>query len=165
MKIVVCMKQIPDPEVPASKFTIDSEHKEATRGHSALVTNIFDENALEMALQLRESVGQGKITLVSIGPPSAEDILRKGLAMQADDALLVTCNNLVDLSPMVIARVLAALIRNLDGFDLVLCGREAGDWNTGQVGGMLAEEFGVPYVPFAARIEWADPNLHLRAQA
>lgn len=164
MKIIVCMKQILDPEVPTSKFTLDAEQKAAARNNTPLVTNIFDEHALEVALQLRESVGEGEITLLSIGPRSAEDVLRKGLAMKADDAVLIACDNLLELNPLAVAKVLAVAIKKLDGFDLVLCGRESGDWNSGHVGGMLAEEIGLPYVPFVASIEEAGANLRLRAQ-
>ena len=134
------------------------------RGDAALVTNIFDEHALEVALQLRENTGEGKITLVSVGPQSAEDVLRKGLSMQADDAVLVKSDNLINMSPLDVASVLAAAIKKLDGFDLVLCGRESGDWNTGQIGGMLAEQIGLTYVPFVASIEQAGASLRFRAQ-
>ena len=76
MNILVCMKQILDPEIPARDFRIDSARREAERGSAALVTNIFCENALETALQFREAHG-GKITAISCGSESAEDILRK----------------------------------------------------------------------------------------
>ncbi len=88
MNIVVCLKQILDPEIPARDFRVDAATLQAERGSANLVTNIFCENALETALQLRERNGAGKITVLSYGPPSAEDSLRKGLAMKADIAAL-----------------------------------------------------------------------------
>ncbi len=89
MNILVCMKQILDPEIPARDFRIDAERKEAERGSANLVTNIFCENALETALQFRERSGEGKITVLTYGPASAEDTLRKALAMKADAAAMV----------------------------------------------------------------------------
>jgi electron transfer flavoprotein beta subunit len=165
MHIVVCMKQIIDPEAPASRFAIDAERRGALRGDAPLVASIFDENALEVALQLREKNGQGRITLISIGPDSAEEILRKGMGKGSDDAVLVQCDNLEELDSFAVASVLAATIRKLDSVDLVLCGRETGDWNTGQVGALLAEELHLCYVPFVAGIERTGKSLRLRAQA
>ena len=77
MNILVCLKQILDPEVPARDFRVDAARREAEQGSANLVTNIFCENALETALQLRERAGAGKITVLSYGRPTAEDSLRK----------------------------------------------------------------------------------------
>ena len=88
MNMIVCIKQILDPEIPARDFRIDSAAREAERGGANLVTNIFCENALETALQFREAHG-GKITALSCGPDGAEDVLRKALALKADDAALI----------------------------------------------------------------------------
>ena len=86
MHIIVCLKQILDPEVPARDFRIDAGRRAAEQGSANLVTNIFCENALETALQLRERSADGaKITVLSYGQPSAEDSLRKALAMKADN--------------------------------------------------------------------------------
>src|SRR3712207_7259093 len=89
MNILVCLKQILDPEVPARDFRVDAVKREAEQGSANLVTNIFCENALETALQLRERAGGGKITALSYGRPTAVDSLRKALAMKADAAALV----------------------------------------------------------------------------
>ena len=158
MNILVCMKQILDPEVPARDFRIDPVRKEADPGSASLVTNIFCENALETALQFREKAGGGTITALSYGPESAEDTLRKALAMKADAAALVVGEGG---HPLHVARVLAAAIRRLGSFDLVLTGRESGDWGAGQTGGLLAEELGIPCVSFADSIE---PGLRIRRQ-
>jgi len=84
MNILVCLKQILDPEIPARDFRVDPVKLEAERGAANLVTNIFCENALETALQFRDAHG-GKITALSCGPAGAEDVLRKALALKADD--------------------------------------------------------------------------------
>ena len=89
--------------------------------------NIFCENALETALQFREAAGEAKITVLSFGPASAEDVLRKALAMKADAAALVVNESISNPDPLTVAQVLAAAIRKLGSFDLVMVGREAGD--------------------------------------
>jgi len=164
MNLVVCLKQILDPEIPARDFRVDSVKHEAERGAASLVTNIFCENALETALQFRERIGGGNITVLSFGAASAEDSLRKALAMKADAAALVLNDGHPHPDPLTVARVLAAAIRKLGGFDLVMVGREAGDWGAGQTGGLLAEELGLPCVSFVDQIENADSKLRLRRQ-
>jgi len=156
MNILVCMKQILDPEIPARDFRIDPARKEAERGSASLVTNIFCENALETALQFRERAGGGKITAISYGAPSAEDVLRKALAMKADAATLVVNDGHPHPDPLTVARVLAAAARKFGPFDLILTGRESGDWGAGQTGGLLAEELGLPCVAFVDTIQSAD---------
>src|SRR5690348_2961662 len=119
MKIVVCMKQIPDPEIPARDFRIDAARRDAEPGN--LVTNIFCENALETALQCRPGFSPAvHITALTFGPPSAEDVLRKALAMKADAAAHVINENDEKPDPLTTARVLAAAIRRLGEFDLIL---------------------------------------------
>src|ERR1051325_8963331 len=128
MNILVCLKQILDPEVRARDFRVDRARREAEQGSATLVTNIFCENALETALQLRERAGAGRITVLSYGRPSAEDSLRKALAMKADAAALVVNESEGTPDPLAVAKVLPAAMRRLGEFDLVMTGREAGDW-------------------------------------
>ena len=164
MNILVCLKQILDPEVPARDFRVDPAKHEAERGSANLVTNIFCENALETALQLRERAGSAKITVLSYGPPSAEDSLRKALAMKADSAALVVNDGNANPDPLRTARVLAAAIRKLGTFDLIMVGRESGDWGAGQTGGLIAEELGMPCVSFVDRIDLEGGPLRLKRQ-
>jgi electron transfer flavoprotein beta subunit len=152
MNIVVCIKQILDPEVPARDFRVDAAKRVAEQGSANLVTNIFCENALETALQYRDAHG-GKITAVTCGPAGAEDVLRKALALKADDAVLVVAEGVENPDPLFVAKTLAAAIRKLGEFDVVMTGREAGDWGAGQTGGLLAEELGIPCVSFAESLE------------
>jgi electron transfer flavoprotein beta subunit len=164
MNIFVCLKQILDPEVPARDFAIDLVKRQAERGLANLVTNIFCENALETALQFRARAGDTKITVLSYGPATAEETLRKALAMKADAAALITNEGNPNPDPLTTARVLAAAVRKLGNFDLILVGREAGDWGAGQTGGLLAEELGLPCVSFADNIESAGGRLRVRRQ-
>jgi len=164
MNILVCLKQILDPEIPARDFRVDASKREAERGSANLVTNIFCENALETALQLRERVGGAKITVLSFGQPSAEDALRKALAMKADAAALVVNDGNPNPDPLTVARVLAAAITRLGSFDLIMVGREAGDWGAGQSGGLLAEILGLACISFVDSIESVGDKLHLKRQ-
>lgn len=163
VNIIVCLKQILDPEVPARDFRVDNDRKEAVRGTANLVTNIFCENALETALQLKERSG-GKITALVFGGGEAEDTLRKALAMKADEAVLVVNDGAAHPDPLAVAQVLAAAVRRIGAFDLVLVGRESGDWGVGQTGGLLAEELGLPCVSFVDSIEAGGAGLLLRRQ-
>jgi electron transfer flavoprotein beta subunit len=162
MNIVVCLKQILDPEIPARDFRIDRDKREAERGSASLVTNIFCENALETALQVREAHG-GKITTITCGSETAEEVLRKSLALRADEAVLVT-SPAANPDPLFVAKTLAAAIRKLGACDIVLVGREAGDWGAGQTGGILAEELGLPCISFAESFEPAPEPAKVRVK-
>lgn len=164
MKIIVCLKQILDPDLPARDFRIDAQKKEAVRGNANLVTNIFCENALETALKLREKAAGTTITALCYGGGEAEDSLRKALAMTADAAVLVERQGSTNPDAATVARVLAAAIRKLGGADLVMVGRESGDWGVGQTGGLLAEELGLPSLAFVDTVDVAAPGLRLRRQ-
>jgi electron transfer flavoprotein beta subunit len=164
MNILVCLKQILDPEIPAREFRVDSARQEAERGAANLVANIFCENALETALQFRESGVDAKITVLSFGATTAEDVLRKALAMKADSAALVVNDGNSNPDPLTVANVLATAIRKLGDFDLIMVGREAGDWGAGQTAGLLAEELGFSCVSFVDRISSSDGKLQLKRQ-
>jgi len=164
MRILICMKQILDPDVPAQDFRIDGDRREAERGGASLVPNIFCENALETALQLRDATG-GSVTAVSFGTEEAEDVLRKALAMTADEAALVTRPDGPAPDALTVARVLAAAARKLGDFDIVMVGRESGDWGVGQTGGLLAEELGLPMVALVDHAEAEDGGVRLRRQS
>ena len=164
MNIVVCLKQILDPDIPSRDFKIDPVAKEAVRGGANLVTNIFCENALETALQLKEKIGSGKISAICFAPETGEDTLRKALAMKADEATLVLRSETTVPDPLAVAQVLAATIRQGGAFDLVMVGRESGDWGVGQTGALIAEELGVPYVGFVDTVENNGGTLKLKRQ-
>src|SRR5690349_4171368 len=159
MNILVCLKQILDPEIPPRDFRIDLERLEAQKGSAGLVMNIFCSNALETALQFREKHG-GKITAMTFGQASAEEILRKALALKVDNAVLVTSEDTGRAEPMWTARVLAAAVKKLGRFDLILTGREAGDWGDGQTGALLAEELSWPCISFVESLKVSDSNAN-----
>ncbi len=168
MRVLVCLKQILDPDVPARDFQIDPVAKAARRGGANLVTNIFCENALETALLFREAAGNVKITALCYGESSAEDCLRKAMAMTVDEACLVERDGATNPDAEAVSKVLAAAIKRLeeDGgtCDAVLVGRESGDWGTGQTGGALAEELGRPALGFVESLSPGDGTVTLRRQ-
>ncbi len=150
MKILVCLKQILDPEIPLRDFRVDPTRLEAEQGLANLVTDIFCENALETARQLRGAAG-GEITALTFGAAVAEETLRKALALGVDHVCRVHNEGPAHPSPAATARVLAAVTKELGGFDLVMVG-------------LLAEELGLPYVGFVDAIETSDEGLRLRRQ-
>ena len=164
MNIAVCVKQVLDPDIPASEFRVDRDQKTVSPPNPSWVINIFDENALETALQLRDAVEGGKLTALSFGSEACIDSLRKALAMQADQAVLVSHQGAEAADSFAKTKILAAALRQLGPFDLILCGRETADWQGAKMGSFLAEELGLPCVNFVARISKQGENLHLRRQ-
>jgi electron transfer flavoprotein beta subunit len=164
MHLVVCLKQIMDPELPPADFRVDAQKKEAVRGNANLVISVFDENALEVALQLRDAAGGGKITALCVGPESAVDALRKAVSMRADEAIRIREEEFPALDAYGTARLLAAALRKLEPANLVFCGREAGDWHGAIVGGLLAGELQRPFVSLAAAAQRAGETFLLRRQ-
>jgi electron transfer flavoprotein beta subunit len=158
MEIVVTVKQVPDPDIPPSHFKVDeATRKVAPPQGVAPVMNGYDANALEAALQLREQQG-GKVTVVTLGPDSARDTLKRALAMGADAAVHVNDPALADPDSLLTASVLAAAIKKLGQVDLVLAGRQASDTDGGQVHLILAELLDLPVVSPIQKIEQVDAD-------
>ena len=153
INIVVCAKQVVDPETPASAFRIDAETKRVLPAAGIPpVVNGFDENAVEAALQLKESVG-ANVTVVSVGNKFAMDVMKKPLSMGADQLVLVDDPIAADLDAYGTALALSKAIEKLGGFDLALCGRQASDWDNATAPLGVAEMLGVPCVTLAQKIE------------
>lgn len=155
LKIVVCAKQVPSPEVPPSMVEIDREGLKVVIKGVPPEINPCDETALEAALQLKETFG-GKITLVSVGEHLSEYVLMKALAAGADELILVRDKGLDDLDSYSTALVLSKAIKKIGEYDLILVGEESADWNEGQVGLILAELLGVPAINKVKKIELLD---------
>src|SRR5438477_7203224 len=155
MDIVVTVKQVPDPDIPPTHFRVDEAAKKVIPPAGvAPVMNGYDAHALEAALRLKEQLG-GKITVVSLGPDSARDSLKRAIAMGADAAVHINDPSLNDADSTVLAAALGAGIRKLDHFDLVLSGRQASDTDGGQVHLGVARHLGVPAVSPIQKIEAA----------
>ena len=153
INIVVCAKQVVDPETPASAFRIDPGTKSVVPAAGIPpVVNGFDENAVEAALQLKEAAG-AKITVVSVGNGFVMDVMKKPLSMGADELILVDDPLTAELDAFATAQALAEAIRKVGEFDLVLCGRQASDWDNSMVPLGVAELLGLPCVTMAQKIE------------
>lgn len=149
MNIVVCVKHIPDPNVPP-EMDGDRLKRQGMQG----VLDPGDEFGVEAALQLKEANG-GEVTLVSMGPDSAREAVTRGLSMGADKGILISDDSLAGADALVTARVLAAAIKRNE-FDLVIAGVESTDGYTGTMPGTLAEFLGVPQVTFVKSVESVD---------
>lgn len=152
MDIVVCVKQIIDPEIPGEQFKLDPATKRQIRGGLSLVISAYDQNALEVALQLREKAG-GKVTALAVGEPEAQGAVKSAMGMGADAGALVSDPILAGSDSFGVAHVLACAVRKIGKPDLVLTGCVSGDTGTKAVGPLLAEELGMPCVAFVSRIE------------
>ena len=161
LNIVVCLKQIVDPEIPASQFKIDPATKRQAQGSHSLVISPYDANALEVAIQLKEKQG-GKLTAVSVGAASAVTALKSALSMGADEAILINDPLIGSPDQQGIAHILAKAIRKAGGFDLILTGCVSGDWGDRAVPAFMAEELGIGCVSFVSRIEAKDGTVVLR---
>ena len=165
MEILVCVKQVPD----TAEVKIDPEKHTVIRAGVPNIFNPFDQNALEAALQLKDSQG-ARVTLLSMGPPQAEDVLREGLAMGADDAYLLTDRKVGGSDTLATGYCLAQAVRKvaelqgIEQFDIVLCGKQAIDGDTAQVGPQIATELGIPKITYAAEINVDGTTVRVKQQ-
>jgi electron transfer flavoprotein beta subunit len=157
VRIVACIKQVPE----TTEVRVDPKTNALIREGVKSVINPFDENAVEAALQLREAHG-GEVIAISMGPPQAEEALRHALAMGADQAILLTDPAFRGGDTLATSYTLAAAVRKLGEVDLIVCGKQAIDGDTGQVGPGLAERLGLPQVTFAIGLEISDHRLRAR---
>ena len=160
-RIIVCMKQVIDPEAPSSSFRLDPEGKRALppKG-SPPVLNPFDENALEAALRIKDIHG-GKITVITMGRNLAKPVVMKSLAAGADELIMLQDDTFEDRDSYFTAYTLVAAIRKLGQYDLIFCGREAADTNAGQVGSGIAEILGIPSITIARKVELTDKKVRV----
>jgi electron transfer flavoprotein beta subunit len=145
MHLVVCAKQIPDPETPPAAFRVDEANNEVIPAQGIPpVLSQFDGMAAEAALRIVEAAGDGKITVISLGQESAQAAIKQVLAMGADEGILLEDEVLQGGDSYTTARTLVAAIEHLGDVDAVFCGRQAADWDMGQVGLGIAELLGWP---------------------
>jgi electron transfer flavoprotein beta subunit len=149
MKMYVCVKQIPDPNTVVSK--LDPNTKRLVRSGVSLVLDPGDESTISAAIKLRDTVGNSEVTVVSMGPASAQEALRRSLAMGVDRAILVSDPALAGSDVLSTARVLAAILKK-ENADLIFCSTESTDGYTGMVPGAIAEALGLPQLTFAREI-------------
>ena len=158
MKIAVCVKQVPESQAKR----LDPATKRLDRSGEAAL-NAFDANAIEEALRVKEGVGDAEVVLVSLGPEQALDALRKGLAMGADRAVLVTDEAAAGSDLVATSLALAAALRREEA-DLVLFGQQAGDSDGAVLWAAVAERLRLPLVSQAAELTIADGKARVKRQ-
>ncbi|CAK8722981.1 Electron transfer flavoprotein beta subunit [Candidatus Electrothrix laxa] len=141
MNIVVCIKQVPD----AKDVRLDPKTNTMSREGVQSIMNPFDRHALEEGVSLKEKVG-GKVTVLSMGPPQAEEVLREAIACGADEGVLVSDRAFAGADTWATSYTLAKAVETVGNADLILCGKQAIDGDTAQVGPGLAYQLHLPYV-------------------
>ena len=149
MKIFICIKQVPDPNTTIS--TLDPTTKRLVRNGVSLVLDPGDESTISAAIKLRDALSNSELVALSMGPTSAQEAMRRALAMGADRAILVTDPALAGSDAISTARVLAAVLKR-EGAELIFCSTESTDGYTGMVPGAIAELLGIPQLTFAREI-------------
>lgn len=147
MKIVVLIKQVPDME----KVKFDSERGVVDRTSAGTEINPFDLNALEAAVQIKENIG-AEVIAISMGPPSADSALREAISRGADSGILLSDRKFGGSDCKATAYTLAAGIKNIGKFDLILAGMQTVDGDTGQIGPEIAEFLNIPHICFVEKI-------------
>lgn len=147
MKIVVCLKQVPDTTV----VKIDPKTGTLIRDGVPSIINPEDKHALEAALQIKDNYG-AHVTVISMGPPQAKNALREALCMGADEAILLTDRAFGGADTLATSKTIAAAIRELE-YDIIFAGRQAIDGDTAQVGPEIAEHLNVPQVTYVQDVK------------
>ena len=159
MKIVVCVKQVPDTK-GGVKFNPDGT---LDRGAMLTIMNPDDKAGLEAALRLKDQYG-AEVTVLTMGLPKAEDVLREAMAMGADNGILVTDRVLGGADTWATSTTIAGAIRNIKDYDIIITGRQAIDGDTAQVGPQIAEHLGIPVISYAEGIEVDGDSVIVKRQ-
>jgi len=154
LKIICLIKQVPD----TTDIKINPETNTLIREGVPSIINPFDMYAIEEGLRIKEKLG-GEVIAISMGPPQAEEALREALSLGIDEVLLLSHPSFAGADTWATSYTLAQAIRKLSPYDLILCGRQASDGDTGQVGPGVAEQLNIPQVAFVRRIEEIGPEM------
>ena len=160
MHIAVCVKQVPDWDIPPSSFKVDEGAKKVVPPPGvAAVTSQFDAIAVEAAMRIKDAGADAKVTVISMGPATARETIKQGLAMGGDEGVLLIDDAFANLDSVGTATVLSSAIKKLGDVDLVLTGRQAVDWDFGVTGTLIAEMLGAPVITFAKAVSVADGRV------
>ena len=151
MNIIVCIKQVPD----TTEVKINPETGTLIREGVPSIINPFDTYAIEEGLRLKEQFG-GKVTVISMGPPQAVEALKEAVAMGADEAILLSDKAFAGSDTWATAYTLSQAIKKCGGFDIILCGKQAIDGDTGQVGPGIARQLGISQLTYVFKIRKLD---------
>jgi electron transfer flavoprotein beta subunit len=159
--IVVCMKQVLDPEMPLSLFQIDTEARRALPPKATPpVLNPFDENALEAALRIKDSQ-DATITVISLGKKLIKAVVTSALAAGSDRLILLQDEIFDEFNTLLTSKALAAAVKKLGDIHLILCGLQAADTNNGQVGTCIAGLLNIPCITAARKVEFNGDVLRI----
>jgi len=155
MNMIVCCKQVLDPEAAPSTFKLDAANNRMIQPPEVKpVVNPYDEQAVEAALRIKDADKAGnKVTIISLGNNLVRDVVKKPLSMGADELILLEDPAFEGGDSFAVASALAAAIKKVGQFDLIFCGRQESEWDDGQVGSGLAELLGIPSVTVAKKVE------------
>lgn len=148
MNIIVCIKQVPD----TTDIKIDPETNTLIRSGVQCIINPFDMYAIEEGIRLKEKFG-GRVTVMTMGPPQAEDALREAISLGADDAILVSDRAFAGSDTWATSYTLSRAVRKLDDYALVICGKQAIDGDTAQVGPGISAHIDIPQITYVKKIE------------
>ncbi|MDR3253500.1 MAG: electron transfer flavoprotein subunit beta/FixA family protein [Endomicrobium sp.] len=154
MNIIVCIKQVPN----TTNVQIDYETGRLKREGVESVINPFDEYAIEEGVRIKERTG-GKVTVITMGPPQAESILREAISKGADEAVLVSDRAFGGADTLATAYTLSLAIKSIGNYHIIICGKQASDGDTGQVGPGIAEMLSIPHISYVKKIESIDDKL------
>ncbi len=161
LNIVVCVKQVIDPETPSSAFKIDADAKKVVPPAGIPpVVNGFDEHAVEAALRIKDA-GEANVTIISAGHNFVLDVMKKPLSMGADGMIMVDDAAAAELDAFATVRVLSEAIKKAGDVDLVLCGRQASDWDNAHVPMGVAEALGLPCITLAQKIDLQNGTVNV----
>lgn len=161
MDMIVCVKQVVDPEAPPASFKVDTANNAVIPppGVSPVISP-FDEQAVEAALRIKDAKG-GKITIISLGTNLLRDVVKKPLSMGADELILLEDPAYTQGDSWSTAYALAMAIKKIGSYDLIFCGRQSSDWDAGQVGSGIAELLGIPCITVAKKVEVLDDKARI----
>lgn len=158
MNIVVCLKQVPG----TTQVQIDPKTNTLIRQGVAAILNPFDAYALEEGVRLKERYG-GKVTVITMGPPQAVDMLREAISVGADQAILLSDREFAGSDTLATSYTLAQAVKKIAEYDLILCGRQTLDGDTGQVGPEMSQVLSLPFTAYVSKVEEAGNGI-LRVQ-
>ena len=158
MRIVVCVKQVPN----TNEIKINPETGTLIRDGVESILNHDDANALEQALQIKDDQPDTVVTVVTMGPPQAKEMLQECIAMGADEAILLSDRALGGSDTWATSNALAAGIKTIGDFDLILAGRQAIDGDTAQVGPQIAEKLRLPQVTYVKEFRMDGKDIYVK---
>lgn len=158
MNIIVCIKQVPG----TTEVKIDPQTHTLVREGIESIINPYDTYAIEEALRLKQKLG-GRVTVITMGPPQADEALKEAISLGADDAILLTDKTFAGSDTLATSYTLTQAVKKIGQFNLIICGKQTMDGDTGQVGPELAHMLDLPHITYVSKVEEVD-EIKLRVR-